>query len=271
MSIIFSKDEYIVYSNCVRHMLQIFYTSEQVMSKTDLKGFINNRCGLFASEDATSYSMLEQLLEKEMDFVLQESTEGAAIEAVSDFEEQTSNIQYPVENWVKDSLPACVKTSYEESEYSHMNKKQLLQRICEWLQKWQVEPFPIGYLLDIKKMYLIFLCSWLATAEDLEKNINRTICTQEIMREAALKMFVQSFLSEAPATPNNRIEDLSMELVGVTYCIEKLFGGCDKDIFQDAPLHIIKMLLDDPFAKDATMFVLGHPHIYQDLICENNV
>ena len=67
MSIIFSKDEYIVYSNCVRHMLQIFYTSEQVMSKTDLKGFINNRCGLFASEDATSYSMLEQLLEKEMD------------------------------------------------------------------------------------------------------------------------------------------------------------------------------------------------------------
>lgn len=117
----------------------------------------------------------------------------------------------------------------------------------------------------------MFLCSWLATAEDLEKNIKRTLCTQEIMREAALKMFIQSFLSEAPATPNNRIEDLSMELVGVTYCIQKLFGGCDEDTFQDAPLHIIKMLLDDPFAQDATPFVLGHPHIYQDLICEEKV
>lgn len=276
-STIFSKDEYIVFTNCLRHMLRTFHTSEQPLSKVELKQFIHNRCGLFASEDTTSYSKLEQLLEKEMDFVLQESTkkqktpEDLALESVSDFAEKTSNLKYPVQYWVHDYLPNCMSNIEFESEYSHMNKKQLLQRICKWVQKWEVEPFPIGYLLDMKKMYLIFLCSWLETAEDLEKNINRTLCTQEIMRESALKMFIQSFLSEAPATPNNRIEDLSMELVGVTYCIQKLFGGCDEDTFQDAPLHIIKVLLDNPFAHNVASFVLDHPHIYEDLICEEKV
>ena len=283
LPIIFSQDEFTVFSHCLRSFLNELQNDDnQNINEIKLKQFANIRYGFFEETDKKKYTMLEKLLDFQIKKLIeahvakQKETDG-----VFDFADEcnqlatdcipNSHLPTPViEDWVLATLSSATSNENAKSR-KLLSKKEALHMINSWASELDLN-IPMGYVLGLSHTYLLFFCFWVVC------NNNSNKWTEKDKMDGKLeyvKLFYECLLLTQPNLPydeNKIITDsfIIRQLIGLTYAMRKIFSNIGTSHPNWKKIYNALFLIKNPVSTDLK-FIERNADAYENLICEERV